>query len=164
MKLVFETDVQGDEQFPEADLIIASDGLNSRIRGKYAETYQPDIDWRCNRFVWLGTKKRFEAFTFAFEETEWGWFQAHAYRFDDETATFIVEAPEKVWLDAGLDKMEKEDCDRVLRAAVRQASRRPRADLQCQPPARLGAVDQVSARGLPELGPPQRPRAGGADG
>ncbi len=110
VKLVFEADVQGDEQFPEADLIIASDGLNSRIRGKYAETYQPDIDWRCNRFVWLGTKKRFEAFTFAFEETEWGWFQAHAYRFDNETATFIVEAPEKVWLDAGLDKMEKEDC------------------------------------------------------
>ncbi|HET9644130.1 MAG TPA: FAD-dependent monooxygenase, partial [Burkholderiaceae bacterium] len=55
VKLVFETEVQGDEQFPEADLIIASDGLNSRIRTKYAATYQPDIDVRRNRFVWLGT-------------------------------------------------------------------------------------------------------------
>nr|MDQ2735564.1 bifunctional salicylyl-CoA 5-hydroxylase/oxidoreductase [Pseudomonadota bacterium] len=49
------------------------------------------------------------AFTFAFEETEWGWFQAHAYRFDDETSTFIVEAPERVWRAAGLETMEKED-------------------------------------------------------
>jgi len=109
VKLVFETDVKGDEQFPDADLIIASDGLNSRIRGKYADTFQPDIDLRNCRFVWLGTHKRFEAFTFAFEETEWGWFQAHAYQFDGETSTFIVEAPEEVWQKGGLDKMEKEE-------------------------------------------------------
>ena len=110
VKLVFETDVQGDEQYPEADLIIASDGLNSRIRTKYAATYQPDIDMRLCRFVWLGTRKLFEAFTFAFEETEYGWFQAHAYRFDDTTSTFIIEAPESVWLKAGFDTMEKEEC------------------------------------------------------
>jgi anthraniloyl-CoA monooxygenase len=109
VKLVFETDAKGDEQFPGADLIIASDGLNSRIRGKYAATYQPDIDLRDCRFVWLGTHQRFEAFTFAFEETEWGWFQAHAYQFDGDTSTFIVETPEAVWQKAGLDKMEKEE-------------------------------------------------------
>ncbi|HEY2254835.1 MAG TPA: bifunctional salicylyl-CoA 5-hydroxylase/oxidoreductase [Variovorax sp.] len=109
VELVFETDVQGDEQYPEADLIIACDGLNSRIRTKYASTYQPDIDTRRCRFVWLGTRKLFDAFTFAFAQTEHGWFQAHAYRFDDETSTFIVETPEEVWLKAGLDKMEKEE-------------------------------------------------------
>jgi anthraniloyl-CoA monooxygenase len=109
VKLVFETDVKGDEQYPDADLIIASDGLNSRIRTEHAATYRPDIDTRLCRFVWLGTRKLFEAFTFAFEETEHGWFQAHAYRFDDTTSTFIVETPERVWLAAGLDKMEKEE-------------------------------------------------------
>jgi anthraniloyl-CoA monooxygenase len=109
VKLVFETDVQDDSQYPGADLIIASDGLNSRIRGKYAASYQPDIDLRKCRFVWLGTHKRFEAFTFAFEHTEHGWFQAHAYQFDGDTSTFIVEAPEEVWLKAGLDQMEKEE-------------------------------------------------------
>jgi anthraniloyl-CoA monooxygenase len=109
VKLVFETDVQSDEQFPYADLIIASDGLNSRIRTKYAATYEPDVDLRKCRFVWLGTHKKFEAFTFAFEETEHGWFQAHAYQFDGDTSTFIVETPEDVWLKAGLDKMEKEE-------------------------------------------------------
>jgi len=109
VKLQFETDVQDDSQFADADLIIASDGLNSRIRAKHAATYRPDIDLRDCRFVWLGTRKLFEAFTFAFEETEWGWFQAHAYRFDDETSTFIVETPERVWRAAGLETMEKED-------------------------------------------------------
>lgn len=118
VELVFETEVQSDEDYPDADLIIAADGLNSRIRTKYAATYQPDIDIRKCRFVWLGTHKLFEAFTFAFEKTEWGWFQAHAYRFDANTSTFIVEAPEDVWLKAGLDKMEKEEsiafCERVF--------------------------------------------------
>ncbi|HSN32125.1 MAG TPA: bifunctional salicylyl-CoA 5-hydroxylase/oxidoreductase [Ideonella sp.] len=118
VQLVFETEVQGDEQYPDADLVIASDGLNSRFRAKYAATYQPDIDVRRCRFVWLGTHKRFEAFTFAFEETPWGWFQAHAYQFDGATSTFIVEAPEPVWLAAGIDRMEKEEsiafCERLF--------------------------------------------------
>jgi anthraniloyl-CoA monooxygenase len=109
VELVFETDVKGDEEYPDADLIVASDGLNSRIRSKYAATYQPDVDLRDCRFVWLGTHKKFEAFTFAFEETEHGWFQAHAYQFDGDTATFIVETPQEVWRKAGLDTMEKED-------------------------------------------------------
>jgi len=104
VKLVFETDVQGDEQYPDADLIIASDGINSRIRTKYAAEFKPDIVTRPNRFIWLGTKKLYEPFTFIFEKTEHGWFQAHIYKFDGETSTFIVECPEAVWLAHGLDK------------------------------------------------------------
>ncbi|MDQ6882312.1 MAG: bifunctional salicylyl-CoA 5-hydroxylase/oxidoreductase, partial [Pseudomonadota bacterium] len=97
VKLVFETDVKSDADYPEADLVIASDGLNSRIRGLHSRTFQPDIDLRQCRFVWLGTRRKFDAFTFALEETPWGWFQAHAYQFDGDTSTFIVEAPEQVW-------------------------------------------------------------------
>lgn len=110
VELVFETDVQDDQvlaQIYDADLVIASDGLNSQIRTRYESTYQPDIDTRKCRFVWLGTKKLFSAFTFAFEETEHGWFQAHAYQYDGDTATFIVETPEDVWLKAGLDQMDQ---------------------------------------------------------
>jgi len=109
VELLFERDVQSDEEYPDADLVIASDGLNSRIRTKYSDTYQPDIDLRKCRFVWLGTHQKFDAFTFAFEETPHGWFQAHAYQFDGDTSTFIVETPEEVWLNAGLDRMEKEE-------------------------------------------------------
>ena len=112
VKLVFETEVTDDQALAmqyRADLVIASDGLNSRIRTRYAETFQPDIDTRQCRFVWLGTHKLFDAFTFAFEKTEHGWFQAHAYRFDDNTSTFIVETPEEVWRAAGIEQMSQED-------------------------------------------------------
>ena len=109
VELVFSTDVKSASDFPDADLVIASDGLNSRVRSQYAGTYKPDIDMRLCRFVWLGTTKLFDAFTFAFEETEHGWFQAHAYRFDDTHSTFIVETPEPVWRAAGLETMEKEE-------------------------------------------------------
>ena len=112
VNLVFETDVTDDQALAaqyEADLVIASDGLNSRIRTRYADTFQPDIDTRQCRFVWLGTKKTFDAFTFAFVQTEHGWFQAHAYKFDGETSTFIVETPEEVWKAHGIDQMSQED-------------------------------------------------------
>lgn len=112
VELVFETDVQDDQAITEkyqADLVIASDGLNSRIRNRYADTFKPDIDLRACRFVWLGTHKTFDAFTFAFEQTEHGWFAAHAYKFDDSTSTFIVETPEAVWKAHGLDQMSQED-------------------------------------------------------
>ncbi|RQO54447.1 bifunctional salicylyl-CoA 5-hydroxylase/oxidoreductase [Paucibacter sp. KBW04] len=106
--LRYECNVDDDEGL-DADLIIACDGLNSRLRQKYTATYQPDIDLRQNRFVWLGTSRLFEAFTFDFQKTEFGWFQAHAYRFDEHTSTFIVEAPDAVWQAAGLEAMSKED-------------------------------------------------------
>jgi anthraniloyl-CoA monooxygenase len=112
VRLVFETDVTDDQAVAaqyDADLVIACDGLNSRIRTRYAGTYQPDIDTRHCRFVWLGTRKKFEAFTFAFEQTEHGWFQAHAYQYDGDTSTFIIETPEEVWRKAGLDEMSQEE-------------------------------------------------------
>ena len=112
VQLVFENDVMDDQVLAaqyQADLVIASDGLNSRIRSRYAESYQPDIDVRNCRFVWLGTHKTFDAFTFAFEQTEHGWFQAHAYKYDEHTSTFIVETPESVWKAHGIDKMSQEE-------------------------------------------------------
>ena len=112
VNLVFEADVQDDQAIAteyNADLVIACDGLNSRIRTRYADTFQPDIDNRQCRFVWLGTKKKFDAFTFAFEQTEHGWFAGHAYQYDSEMSTFIVETPEAVWRAHGLDTMEQVD-------------------------------------------------------
>ncbi|MFJ1299756.1 bifunctional salicylyl-CoA 5-hydroxylase/oxidoreductase [Pseudomonadota bacterium AL_CKDN230030165-1A_HGKHYDSX7] len=112
VKLVFETFVQDDQALAreyDADLVIAADGLNSVVRTRYAETFKPDIDTRRCRFVWLGTTKVFDAFTFAFVQTEHGWFQAHAYRFEDGLSTFIVETPEETWQAAGIEQMSQED-------------------------------------------------------
>jgi anthraniloyl-CoA monooxygenase len=108
VRLVFETEADSDADYPDADLVIASDGINSRIRGKYADIFKPDIVTRPNRFIWLGTTKLYDAFTFLFEKTEHGWFQAHVYKFDDKTTTFIVECPEHVWLAHGLDTADQD--------------------------------------------------------
>ena len=101
--LRFESEVDSDADFPDADLIIASDGINSKIRTRYANIFKPDIVTRPNRFIWLGTNRQWDAFNFTFEKTEHGWFQAHIYKFDDATSTFIVETPEHVWKAHGLD-------------------------------------------------------------
>lgn len=112
VELIFEEQVDDEIEVAakyQADLIIACDGINSRIRTRYQDSFQPDIDERKCRFVWMGTRKLFKEFTFAFEETEHGWFQAHAYQYDGDTSTFIVETPESVWLKAGIDKMSQEE-------------------------------------------------------
>src|SRR3954449_1758290 len=87
VELVFDNNVDDERALVEefgADVVVAADGINSRIRQRYADSYAPDIDLRRCRFVWLGTKRRFDAFTFAFEETPHGWFQAHAYQYDGD--------------------------------------------------------------------------------
>ena len=112
VKLVFEAEVDANADIGsqyQADLVIACDGINSKVRSRFAATYKPNIDERKCRFVWLGTRKLFDAFTFAMEETEHGWFQAHAYQYDGDTSTFIVETPEPVWKAAGFETMTQEE-------------------------------------------------------
>ena len=112
VELVFESDVADDQQLAaqyNADLVIACDGLNSRIRNRYAASYAPDVQLRDCRFVWLGTHKTFDAFTFAFEKTEHGWFAAHAYKFNETTSTFIVETPQATWDAHGLEHMTQDE-------------------------------------------------------
>jgi len=115
VKLVFETEVEPDlEQFSDYDLVIASDGINSRFREAYKEHLDVDIDVRPNKFIWLGTRKLFDAFTFIFKETPAGWIWVHAYCFDKNTSTFIVECQEKTWEELGLGEMSQEECSRYL--------------------------------------------------
>ncbi len=92
-----------------ADLVVAADGANSWVRQRYARHFQPEIDWRRNRFVWLGTTFPFPAFTFIFKESEHGLFRVHAYRYERQHSTFIVECTEDTWRRAGLDEAGEED-------------------------------------------------------
>ncbi|HUA09542.1 MAG TPA: bifunctional salicylyl-CoA 5-hydroxylase/oxidoreductase [Candidatus Acidoferrales bacterium] len=88
------------------DLLVGSDGVNSRVRAAFTQTFEPDLDRRRCRYVWLGTTLPLDAFTFLFERTEHGWFTVHAYRFDERTSTFIVETREETWLAHGLDRAD----------------------------------------------------------
>ena len=107
-----------DPEWRDYDLVIASDGANSRFRDADPQAFGVDVDVRANKFVWLGTPKVFDAFTFAFEETDAGWIWAHAYRFAPDCSTFIVECSEETWRGLGFDRMEQAEaialCERIF--------------------------------------------------
>jgi len=109
VELRFEMAADDLEQFAEADLLVGSDGVNSLVRETYAQYFQPRIDWRKCKFCWLGSDKRLDAFTFIFEESEYGLFQVHAYPFEELSSTWIIECREEVWRRAGLDEASEYD-------------------------------------------------------
>src|SRR5512133_1511275 len=91
----------------DVDLVVAADGANSRVRRRHAAVFRPDLDTRPAKYVWLGTTRRFDAFTFIFVESpDGGIYQAHAYRFDESRSAFIVECDERSWRLAGFDRMD----------------------------------------------------------
>ncbi len=103
VRIAFETEAKDPSDFSDADLILAADGVNSGIRAKYADRLQPTLDWRRNKFVWLGTTRPHPAFTFHFKPHATGLFRVHAYQYDATNSTFIVECTEETWKKAGLD-------------------------------------------------------------
>ncbi|OGN45137.1 MAG: salicylyl-CoA 5-hydroxylase [Caulobacterales bacterium RIFCSPHIGHO2_01_FULL_70_19] len=113
--LRFETEVE-DARALDADLVVAADGLNSRVRNAAPEVFGVDVDVRRNKYVWLGTRKAFEAFTFAFVETPHGWVWAHAYGFEPGLSTFIVECTEATWRGLGFDRMDQDETCRAAEA------------------------------------------------
>ncbi len=114
----FQHEVRDAAQFADADLIVAADGVNSATRNRYAHIFEPNVDVRKCRFVWLGTTQSFPAFTFAFEHTEHGWFQIHAYQFSEAMSTVIVETREQTWQAHGLDRLGAQQsiefCERLF--------------------------------------------------
>jgi len=108
--LRFETNfVSAEEYKNDFDLVVACDGINSMVRGEYSDNFRPDIDIRKCKFIWLGTHQKFnDAFTFIFEQTEHGWVWIHAYQFDDNTATVIVECSDETWDNFGFEHMSKQ--------------------------------------------------------
>ncbi|BBG04323.1 MULTISPECIES: bifunctional salicylyl-CoA 5-hydroxylase/oxidoreductase [Pseudonocardia] len=95
-----------DELRATHDLVVAADGLNSRVRTKFADSFRPSLDHRCNKYIWLGTDLVFEAFQFFVKQTEWGTMQIHGYPYSEHGSTFIVEMHEDVWRRAGFDATE----------------------------------------------------------
>ncbi|SDY56109.1 bifunctional salicylyl-CoA 5-hydroxylase/oxidoreductase [Herbiconiux ginsengi] len=90
------------------DLVIASDGLNSRVRSRYADSFGPTLDVRRSKYMWLGLDRAFEAFTFIVKHTPYGVMQIHGYPYSATESTFIVEMHEDVWRRAGFDASETE--------------------------------------------------------
>jgi anthraniloyl-CoA monooxygenase len=119
VELRFETEIEGLASWRDWDLVVGADGINSKVRAELTHVFKPDVDVRACKYIWLGTRQTFgDAFTFIFEETMHGWVWAHAYQFDADTATFIVECSEETWRRSGFDRMDGDEtvaaCERIF--------------------------------------------------
>src|ERR671914_786474 len=102
VELTFHTEV---EELPEVDLLVGADGVNSLVRRTYADEFGERVQPQGCRYVWFGTDLVLDAFTFIFKETEAGLVQVHAYPFDENTSTWIIECPHATWRALGFDAM-----------------------------------------------------------
>ena len=105
--LRFHTNLTEPDQLGGFDLVVGADGANSLVRQHHRDGFQPSIDLRRNKFIWLGTRRVFHGLTLTFREGEAGVFAAHSYKFNPTTSTFIVECPPETWERAGFASMNE---------------------------------------------------------
>jgi anthraniloyl-CoA monooxygenase len=110
----FHSNVSEVKDVENADLLVGADGANSLVRRAYAERFEPSVDLRKNKYIWLGTRQLFHGLTLTFRESDAGLFIAHSYKFDAATSTFIVECGQQTWERAGFQSMSDEETCRYL--------------------------------------------------
>ncbi|MEZ0168109.1 bifunctional salicylyl-CoA 5-hydroxylase/oxidoreductase [Microvirga sp. TS319] len=109
VRLLYQVDVDDESLFADADLVVVADGINSRFRERYADHFQPEVDLRPNKFAWMGSTRPLDAFTFIFQETEWGPFIAHAYQYEADRSTWVFETDPETFDRAGLGQKTEEE-------------------------------------------------------
>jgi anthraniloyl-CoA monooxygenase len=110
----------GPEDFPDADLIVAADGINSPIRTRFADHFRPETDLRPNRFAWMGSTRPFDAFTFFFKVTPHGILIAHCYQYQRNASTWVLETDPETFARCGLDGMDEAASARFLEGVFAQ--------------------------------------------
>ncbi|MEN8654038.1 FAD-dependent monooxygenase [Streptomyces sp. 21So2-11] len=103
VRVEFGHPVAAGAELPDADLVVAGDGVNSELRERHADHFGTDVAVGHNTYIWLGTSKVFESFTFAFVETAHGWIWCYAYGYSADHSTFIVECSRATHTGLGLD-------------------------------------------------------------
>ncbi len=115
VNLQFQTEAEPDlAGLAGYDLIVAADGINSRIREANRDHFAPEVDLRPNKFTWLGSTRELDAFTFFFRETPHGIFIAHTYQYEPGRSTWVIETDPDTFARAGLDAMDEEASARFL--------------------------------------------------
>ncbi|MEQ8346367.1 MAG: bifunctional salicylyl-CoA 5-hydroxylase/oxidoreductase [Sneathiellaceae bacterium] len=104
VRLVFETGIGDLAELGKPDLVVAADGINSGIRERYKAHFRPQLDWRHNKFCWLGSTKQLGAFTFTFRRNDHGIWILGAYGYKQGMSTWVPECDEATWRRAGLDR------------------------------------------------------------
>ena len=113
VRVEYDVNVRDPSQLPEADLIVAADGVNSAVRSA-VEGFGTDVTLGTNKYIWLGSNKIFDKFRFIFKETDHGWVWVHTYAIDATSSTFIVECSERTWAGLGFDAMSPQEAIGVL--------------------------------------------------
>ena len=115
VEMKFQTEIDpSPETFGAYDLVVAADGINSRIREANRDHFQPEVDLRPNKFTWMGSTRELDAFTFFFRETAFGIFIAHTYQYEAGRSTWVIETDPDTFARAGLDRMDEEQSARFL--------------------------------------------------
>ena len=114
VQMKFQREVEDLSEFPDSDLVVVADGINSRIREKHKEHFQPSVDLRPNKFTWLGSTKPLDAFKYFFRETPQGIILAHCYQYEADRSTWVIETDETTWRNFGFDRMSETDMLPVL--------------------------------------------------
>jgi anthraniloyl-CoA monooxygenase len=105
--LRFRTNWTDPDELNGFDLVVGADGANSPVRQHFKDAFQPTIDLRRNKYIWLGTRQLFHGLTLTFRQADAGVFAAHSYKFNKTTSTFIVECPPQTWARAGFASLSE---------------------------------------------------------
>jgi anthraniloyl-CoA monooxygenase len=114
VQMRFQREVDDLSEFPDSDLVVVADGINSKIRSKYESHFQPSVDLRPNKFTWLGSTKPLDAFKYFFRETPEGIILAHCYQYEANRSTWVIETDERTWKNFGFDRMGEQEMIPVL--------------------------------------------------
>lgn len=114
VNLHFETSIEPDTAVLAYDLIVAADGIGSKFRTQFSETFKTEVTLHSNRFVWMGSTKPLDAFAYFFRTTVHGAIVAHAYQYEAGKSTWILECSETTWKNAGFENLDEAQTVAVL--------------------------------------------------
>jgi len=109
VQMRFQREVEDLDEFADSDLIVVADGINSKIRAKHENHFQPSVDLRPNKFTWLGSTRPLDAFKYFFRETPEGIILAHCYQYEADRSTWVIETDERTWRNFGFDTMSEQE-------------------------------------------------------